>query len=482
MCEEFKRALVNHLKNGNIYPGDDKCCWTIEELPIYGRCLIANRDIQPNEEIFRDKPLIVGPRVNNYNKIFCISCYKVLNKLSLCSQKCKFPVCSECENNDAQHRVECELIRSWKLKNENKYSKHLFRALTVIRGLLLSKEESELMFMMACHENTSVQNMEVEKILVEFDGLSEDSEIVNKLKKISSILNTNAFEVGLPHDSQPEHGISLRGLFPLGAVMNHNCIPNIYYVYNDHKVMIAKASKLIKRGDQIFNSYTKLLWGTMQRRVHLGYSKNFLCKCERCLDPKEFNSNISGIKCIHPQCDSIMLPINPLVITSSWKCEKCNFKLDHARISKITDILSKQIFNRISNEPMKLINQYLKEKLSNFLPDSNQLTIELKLQIILKMKQESDYIMTIEDFQDIENYCQNILNIIDMLTMGECFVKGILCHELAVTKIKLSELQGHVLNKETRENLSVLLKKSWDIIGNSISEPKDLKDLLNSFT
>lgn len=102
------------------------------------------------------------------------------------------------------------MIRSWKLKNENKYSKHLFRALTVIRGLLLTKEESKLINMMACHENSSVQNMEVEKILDEFDELTADSEIVQKLKKISSILNTNAFEVGLPHDSQPDHGISLR--------------------------------------------------------------------------------------------------------------------------------------------------------------------------------------------------------------------------------------------------------------------------------
>lgn len=210
--------------------------------------------------------------------------------------------------------------------------------------------------------------------------------------------------------------------------------------------MIVKASKLIRKGEQIFNSYTKLLWGTMQRRVHLGYSKNFLCKCERCLDRTEFSSNISAIKCIHPQCDSIMLPINPLVVTSAWKCEKCNFKLDHARVSKITDILSKQIFNRILNEPMKLINQYLKEKLSNFLPDSNQFTIELKLQIILKMKKESDHIMTIEDYQDIEKYCLNVLHIIDKLTMGECFVKGILYHELATTKIRLAELQGQMIN------------------------------------
>lgn len=109
-------------------------------------------------------------------------------------------MCHECEESD-EHRIECDLIRSWKLKNETKYSKHLFRALTVIRGLLLSSDDTKLMFMMACHENTKVQNMEVDKILDEFDGLTEESEVVKELKRISSILNTNAFELGVAHDS-----------------------------------------------------------------------------------------------------------------------------------------------------------------------------------------------------------------------------------------------------------------------------------------
>lgn len=224
--------------------------------------------------------------------------------------------------------------------------------------------------------------------------------------------------------------------------MNHNCKPNIYYVYDDKKVMNVKASKLIKKGEQIFNSYTKFLWGTQQRRVHLAYSKNFLCKCDRCVDRTELNSFISGIKCIKAtKCDGIMLPINPLVIKSAWKCEKCDLQLNHARISNITDILSKQIFNRILKEPMSLINQYLKEKLPTFLPDSNQFVIELKLQIMLKMKKEQNYIMSNEDYQDIERYCENVLEIIDKLELGECFIKGILYHELITTKLKLSELQ-----------------------------------------
>jgi SET domain-containing protein len=83
---------------------------------------------------------------------------------------------------------------------------------------------------------------------------------------------------------------SPQGLFPLAALMNHHCIPNIRYTYDNNRVMTCKAVKPIKKGEQIFNSYTKVLWGTNQRRMHLYYSKNFLCKCERCVDNTEFGN------------------------------------------------------------------------------------------------------------------------------------------------------------------------------------------------
>lgn len=210
--------------------------------------------------------------------------------------------------------------------------------------------------------------------------------------------------------------------------------------------MVVRASKLIRKGEQIFNSYTKFLWGTQQRRVHLAYSKNFLCKCSRCIDATEFGSYISALKCVRPDCHSVMLPLDPLVVTSMWQCQQCHLKLDHARISKISDIFSKQIFNKILNEPMSAINHYLKEKLSTILPASNQFTIEVKLQIILKMKQDPNYVMTLEDYEDIERYCCEVLEIIDRLTVGECFVKGLLCHELLTAKMKLAELRQQVFD------------------------------------
>lgn len=208
MCDEFKSVLIKYLRDAAVFT-EDECVWDIVEREPYGRCLVAQRDIQVNELILYDKPLLIGPRVNNYDKIFCVSCYKILPKLTLCTEKCKFPVCGECVESK-QHKPECEMIRSWGLRNVNRYSKHLFRALTVIRGLLLSTDNTKLMFMMACHDNSAQQNLEVEKILDEFEGLTGDCETVLMLKRISSVLNTNAFEVGIAFDAEPQHNISLR--------------------------------------------------------------------------------------------------------------------------------------------------------------------------------------------------------------------------------------------------------------------------------
>jgi hypothetical protein len=141
-----------------------------------------------------------------------------------------------------------------------------------------------------------------------------------------------------------------------------------------------------------------------------------------------------------------MLPLDPLVIKSPWECQNCSFRLDHARISKISDIFSKQVFNKILTEPMSAINQYLKGKLAAILPSSNQFTIEVKLQIILKMKQDPNYEMTLEDYDDVLGYCYDVLEIIDRLSVGECFVKGLLYHEIITAKMKLAELKGQVFD------------------------------------
>ena len=61
----------------------------------------------------------------------------------------------------------------------------------------MDEDDKELMYMMASHQHATLQNIEVERILNEFEDLNDKSDIVMELKKISSILNTNAFELSI---------------------------------------------------------------------------------------------------------------------------------------------------------------------------------------------------------------------------------------------------------------------------------------------
>lgn len=91
--------------------------------------------------------------------------------------------------------------------------------------------------------------------------------------------------------------------------------------------------------------------------------------------------------------------------------------------------------------------KYLKEKLLTILPQPNQFTIELKLQIILKLQKEASYVMLEEDYQDICQYCFDVMEILEKLKAGECFIKGILSYEIAKAKINIGKLNPSKLDK-----------------------------------
>lgn len=56
-----------------------------------------------------------------------------MDKLNLCQNHCKFPICDSCEANQERHKPECDLVRSWKFANNAKYSKHLFRGIYTLK-------------------------------------------------------------------------------------------------------------------------------------------------------------------------------------------------------------------------------------------------------------------------------------------------------------------------------------------------------------
>ena len=67
------------------------------------------------------------------------------------------------------------------------------------------------------------------------------------------------------------------------------------------------------------------MWGTANRQQHLFETKFFRCRCPRCLDPTELNTDFSSLRC--PSCTidrpGYLTPTDPLDHASPWQCECC---------------------------------------------------------------------------------------------------------------------------------------------------------------
>lgn len=476
----FKHELVAFL--GDLYTPDQP--WDIIVFDGYGRGLVATRDIAVNELIFLDRPILVGPRVNNYDVIFCASCCRIQKKLTLCSGGCRLPVCAMCDISAAPetpHTAECKVITSWQPKDQKRYCKTILYALTSIRAFLLNDHHRSIVLNMEGHPPRKGMITELDRLLKDqiFASLPEDSPNLKLMRQVVNVLNTNAFETSriVQDPENNDHEIILRGLYILGALMNHRCLPNVRYVFDDDLVMRVHASKPIKKGEQIFNNYSKILWGTQHRIIHLCYSKNFMCGCERCTDPTELGTYLGALKCVRESCpDGRLVSLNPLKVSSVWQCDACGLKMDNVKVTKIQEIAGRMILNNAVKRDADYIVEYLNDHVAKFLPPCNQFTVELKLQAIRKIQGEA----VLEQLLEKEKYCDEILEILAKLDYGECFVKGVLCYEMFKVRMAIAqrrEEHGSFPDVACLDHL----RTAWIILGSSGNRPRDLDQLAQCY-
>ncbi|XP_053681684.1 SET domain-containing protein SmydA-8 [Sabethes cyaneus] len=476
----FKTELVEFL--GDLYDPDHP--WDMIVFEGYGRGLVATRDIAPDELIFLDRPILLGPRTNNYDVIFCASCCRIQQKLTLCSGGCRLPICSKCDSSGASetsHSAECRIINSWQPKDRKRYCKSILYALTAIRALLLNARDRSIVLGMEGHPPRKDLVTEIEWLLKEkiFANLAEDGPQVAFLRQVVNILNTNAFETSriVSDQENNDHEIVQRGLYILGALMNHRCLPNTRYVFDEQLVMRCYASKPIRRGEQIFNNYSRTLWGTHHRIVQLCFSKHFLCGCRRCRDPTELGTYLGALKCVRERCTGgRMLPSDPLKVSSVWQCDACGLKMDNLRITKIQEIAGRMVLNNAVKRDAAYIVDYLKDHAARFLLPCNQFTVELKLQAIRKIQQDASLELLLEK----EQFCREILAILAKLDYGECFVKGVLCYELFKVRMVLA---GRREERQSFPDSAALahLRTAWTILGFSGNRPRDLDQLAQCY-
>ncbi|XP_029160468.1 SET domain-containing protein SmydA-8-like isoform X2 [Nylanderia fulva] len=464
---EMMGLLVSHLRENNL---DKPRSWTIKRSLMKGRGMFAIRDIRVGESIFTDVPLLMGPRCYSKCLPMCVVCYKNNCPLFPCDHDCGLPICStECENS-MSHSQECRTLREWMPTCGSTWSKDLLLAVVPIRGLALSKEQRELLYAFECHSNLT-HNHEIDLLKRSVNNLPSEEQM-EFMRRICEVFNTNSFEVVIARNE--DCTTSLRGLYPLGALQNHCCVPNTRHHFDDQQRLHVSAALPIAAGEELTMSYTDLLWDTSSRRQFLRVTKHFSCDCSRCCDPSEFGSQLGALLCAKDDCPGHLLPRNPLSLESPWICDKCQISVNRRQIECIHSVLNTLVFDAMYKTPRKIL-KFIETILSKLIPATNYIMLDAKYRIIsyfgrvpdLKWKDLTDKELRIKKM-----YCNDILSTLDILDSGDSIKRGLVLYELYRTNLELSkrqisEEQTYPCIKDNEDN-KCLLRQAMDILQNDV--------------
>jgi hypothetical protein len=124
------------------------------------------------------------------------------------------------------------------------------------------------------------------------DCIDDDDDLPEGLRewiaKIAAIFECNNFEIGAQSEVQEDGSImTLAGVFPLAARMNHSCRPNVAQTWNSLLgELTIHATRDIQVGEELCDSYVLLLEDTKTRQAGLD-AYGFICACEVCGSSEE---------------------------------------------------------------------------------------------------------------------------------------------------------------------------------------------------
>ncbi|XP_037938289.1 SET domain-containing protein SmydA-8 isoform X2 [Teleopsis dalmanni] len=426
---ELQRLVKLHL--GELQ--DETTNWTIAESPVAGRGVFASRDIAAGEVLFRERALVIGPTARKGSILnTCICCHKLLAvKEFLCKNKCTLPVCDSCADSDA-HRNECELFNRWQPKEYTAEEGSIcnpmsLRILTAIRVFYLNSEQRALINAMQANPDRGYRQ-EIIKAAQSFRKFpTTDKKFMDNLFRVVGVLNTNSFEA--PCRVGP-HEILVRGLFPLTAVMNHECTPNASHYFDNGQVATVRAARFIPKGTEITTTYTKILWSNLTRNIFLRMTKHFECNCYRCNDNTENGTYLSALFCREQNCKGIVIPVQTKTMQPDWRCVTCETVFSHAKMARYQDFALNTINNRINASSVQEMINFINELCPRFCPPSNYVLIEAKLNVIWRMSRFTDVEYTPEELEHCERYRSEILEVLKKLGAGDCTLKRLISAEI----------------------------------------------------
>ncbi|KAH8397912.1 hypothetical protein KR222_006201 [Zaprionus bogoriensis] len=437
--------------------------WTLAPSPVAGRGVFATRDIAAGELIFRERALVVGPTARKGSQLnTCVCCHRLLaQKRFLCPHRCTLPVCGECADSEA-HRNECAHFQRWmpkdlqeelakeKLEQQQQQGKQLeqqleqqqqqqleidgdmvnplsLRILTAVRVFYLSKEQRALVDAMQANAERGYRQEIIKAAQCFRKFPTTDKPFMDQLFRVVGVLNTNAFEAPCRVD---RHETLLRGLFPLTAIMNHECTPNASHYFENGRLAVVRAARAIPKGGEITTTYTKILWSNLTRGIFLKMTKYFVCNCDRCNDNTENGTYLSALFCREQGCKGLVIPVQTMTMRPDWRCLSCENVFPHAKMARYQDFALNTINNRINTCSVRDMIHFINEFCPRFCPPSNYVLIEAKLNVIWRMTRLDAEEYTPEELAHKDRYREDILAILHKLGAGECTLKKLITEEI----------------------------------------------------
>ncbi|KAL1497859.1 hypothetical protein ABEB36_008743 [Hypothenemus hampei] len=434
--------------------------------------LVATRDIKPGEIIIQEPPLLIGP--SQVTVPICLGCNKAIDveKFKPCS-KCGWPVCDSTCEKSPNHIPDCQytVSKGSKVTISTFGSIHpYYQCITVLRCLYQKQFLPDIwnkinVLQSRCSERKSTSEYEKDRISIaqfilrffKLKHIFNEEEVL----RICGIVKVNAHEVPL---TTPPY----LALYETSSTLTHSCSPNCNKTFTKNGSLIIKAGTHIKKGEQLFLCYTDPLWGTMDRRRHLYETKFFWCSCKRCSDSTEFFTYFNAVRCQSSDCSGYLLP--PTFLEQSinrklpnWICNKCSCVNSSNHVQEILDRIGLD-FKELPEKDIAAAINFL-TIYEKYLHNNHYYLTKVKYTLSQLIGHEHETNLpqiSDENLARKAKFCQNIVNLLNILAPGESRKKGLILFELHATVAELGRRNAdpHQLVVIIQEAKKILIEAS----------------------
>lgn len=274
-----------------------------------------------------------------------------------------------------------------------------------------------------------------------------DAEMV---QKICGIFDVNGFEIrsAMALKGLATNGFNISGIYPRSALLAHDCTGNTLVAIDAEYNMKIFASQLIKTDETIYFNYTRSLMNTADRQIHLKEGKYFECCCKRCLDPTEFGTHLSSIKC--KECPDGLLVSNKKI---NWICLKCEKTVESDVIDKLLLEVKSDMFE--IGMDLRLLEQAC-AKYSCILNPNHSYVIEMKQNIAGLLRDQcvlSHHPPSRSILRRKFEVCNTLLPIVRKLEPGLSRLVGITLYEIYVPMVQLAQRDFEALELQSPQLL-----------------------------